>query len=59
MIWLYKFWGGINDWDLKILYRDLESWKKIVEKIGMEWNGLEDWKKWKNRMGRMVFPNGW
>ena len=24
--------------------------KKIIEKSEMEWNGLEDWKKWKNRM---------
>ena len=36
MVWLCKFRYGINGWDLKILYRDLESWKKIVEKIGME-----------------------
>ena len=36
MVWFYKFWGGINDWDLKILYRDLESWKKWNE---MEWFG--------------------
>ena len=27
-IWLCEFRGGINGWDLKILYRDLESWKK-------------------------------
>ena len=32
MIWLCEFWGGINSWDLKILYGDLESWKKEVEK---------------------------
>ena len=38
MVWLCEFWGGINDWDLKILYRDLESWKKKVEK---KWNGIE------------------
>ena len=50
MVWLYKFWSDINGWDLKILYRDLENWKKIIEKSGIEWNDLEDWKKWKNRM---------
>ena len=33
IVWLYEFRGDINDWDLKILYRDLESWKK-------EWNGI-------------------
>ena len=37
MIWLYKFRGGINDWDLKKLYRDLESWKNVWKK--MKWNG--------------------
>ena len=29
MIWLCEFRGGINGWDLKTLYRNLESWKKI------------------------------
>ena len=29
----------------------------MAEKIGMEWNGLEDWKKWKNGMVRMRGPN--
>ena len=24
--------------------------KKMIEKIEMEWNDLEDWKKWKNEM---------
>ena len=48
MVWLCEFWSGINSWDLKILYRNLETRKKkLIEKIGMEWNGLEDWKKWK------------
>ena len=38
MVWFCEFWGGINDWDLKILYWDLESWKKIEKKINkMEW----------------------
>ena len=45
IVWFCEFRGDINGWDLKILYRDLESWKKIGEKSGMEWNGLEDWKK--------------
>ena len=40
MVWLCEFWGGINGWDLKILYRDLESWKKRLKKNKMEWNGL-------------------
>ena len=22
----------------------------MVEKSGMEWNGLEDWKRWKNKI---------
>ena len=58
MVWLYKFWGGINGWDLKILYGDLESWKKWLKKV--EWNGIV-WRieksekiEW-NGMGRMVF----
>ena len=38
MVWLCEFRGGINDWDLKILYRDLESWKNYWKK--MEWNGM-------------------
>ena len=38
MVWLYKFWGGINDWDLKILYKDLENKKKWLKKV--EWNGM-------------------
>ena len=62
MVWFCEFWGDINNWDLKILYRDLESWKKIVEKNEMEWNSLKDlksWKKWKNRMEKMGKPNAW
>ena len=57
----------MNGWDLKILYRDLESWKKMVEKNEMEWNSLEknemEWNSWKNEkwewngMGEMSFPN--
>ena len=51
----------MNGWDLKILYRDLESWKKN----GMEWNSLKDLKsrkKWKmgmewNGMGEMSKAN--
>ena len=45
----------MNDWDLKILYRDLESWKKrLGKKKRMEWNwfgGLEKLKK--NKKNRM------
>ena len=37
IVWLCWFWGSMNGWDLKILYRDLKSWKKW--KNGMEWNG--------------------
>ena len=33
MVWFCKFYGGINGWDLKILYRDLKNWKK--------WNKIE------------------
>ena len=40
MVWLCEFWGGINGWDLKILYRDLESWKKRLKKNEIEWNDL-------------------
>ena len=47
MVWLCKFRGGINGWDLKILYRDLESWKKMIEKNEMKWNSLKDLKSWK------------
>ena len=38
IIWLCEFRGDINGWDLKILYRDLKSWKKRLKKI--EWNGM-------------------
>ena len=60
MVWLYKFQDGINGWDLKILYRDLESWKKWLKKV--EWNEMvrriEKSKKieW-NGMRRMVRSN--
>ena len=62
MVWLCEFRGGINGWDLKILYRDLESWKKRLKKNGMEWFvGLENWMIWNslewNGMGRMTCPN--
>ena len=39
MVWLYEFWSGINDWDLKILYKDLECSKKL-KKNGIKWDGL-------------------
>ena len=57
----------MNGWDLKILYRDLESWKKWLKKNGMEWNSLKKnemrWNSWKNEkwewngIGEMGFPN--
>ena len=57
IVWFCEFWCDINDWDLKILYRDLESWKKWLKKV--EWNEIV-WRieksekiEW-NRMGRMV-----
>ena len=40
MVWFYEFRGDINGWDLKILYRDLESWNKGLKKNGMKWNSL-------------------
>ena len=62
IVWLYEFRGGINGWDLKILYSDLESWKKWLKKKwnGMEWFvRLESWIVWNsmewNGMGVMVF----
>ena len=58
MVWLCEFRGGTNGWDLKILYKDLKSWKK------KEWNGLwrirkvEKSEKMKcNGMGEMCMPN--
>ena len=42
MVWLCEFWSGINGWDLKILYKDLKSKKKIEKKNRMERNNLED-----------------
>ena len=69
MIWLCKFQGGINGWDLKILYRNLESWKKWLKKNGMEWNSLKknemEWNSWKNEkwewngMEEMGYTNIW
>ena len=38
MVWLCKFRSVINDWDLKILYMDLESWKNGWKKI--KWNEI-------------------
>ena len=45
----------MNGWDLKILYRDLESWKKMDEKKnGMEWfGGLRKLKKKMKNWNRM------
>ena len=36
MVWLCEFRGDINDWDLKILYMDLKSWKNGWKKKGMK-----------------------
>ena len=53
----------MNSWDLKILYRDLESWKKMIKKNGIELNSLKDLKSWKkekwewNGMGEMGKAN--
>ena len=43
----------MNGWDLKILYRDLESWKKI------KWNRIV-WKKinWNRIVEKMKNGNG-
>ena len=56
----------MNGWDLKILYRDLESWKKNGWKK-MEWNGIV-WRikkveknekmEW-TRIGEIDRPNKW
>ena len=35
IVWLCEFRGDINGWDLKILSKDLESWKKELKKNGM------------------------
>ena len=53
IVWFCWFWSSMNGWDLKILYMDLESWKKWLKKNKIEWNNLKNlksWKKWKNRM---------
>ena len=47
MVWLCWFWDSMNGWDLKINYRDLESWKKWLKKNEMEWNRLKDLKSLK------------
>ena len=59
IVWFCEFRGDINGWDLKILYWDLESWKKLN---GMEWfAGLESWIVWNsiewNVMSGMICPN--
>ena len=47
MVWLCWFWGSMNGWDSNILYRDLESWKKLLKKKNeMEWNRIV-WRIWK------------
>ena len=40
IVWLCEFKGDINGWDLKILYKDLESWKNGLKQNDMDWNGL-------------------
>ena len=66
MVWLCEFRGGINSWDLKILYKDLESWKNGWKKI--EWNKMDcrirkvekknnkkkEWVKWGNQTMRIL-----
>ena len=44
----------MNGWDLKILYRDLESWKKWLKK--MEWNRIV-WRIFK-KLKKMKNGNG-
>ena len=40
MVWFCKFWGSINGWNLRILYKDYESWKNDWKKLnGM--SGIE------------------
>ena len=38
IVWLCKFRSDINNWDLKILYRNLKSWKILLKKL--EWNEI-------------------
>ena len=62
IVWLCEFRDDINGWDLKILYMDLESWKKRLKKNRMEWFvRLESWMVWNsmewNGMSGMVCPN--
>ena len=38
IVWFCWFWDSMNGWDLKILYTDLESWKKWLKK---KWNGMK------------------
>ena len=63
MIWLCEFPSGINGWDLKILYKNLESWKKRVWKKwnGIEWFvGLENWIVWNSiEWNVMVWNQTW
>ena len=47
----------MNGWDLKILYRDLESWKKWLKKNEMEWNSLKKM-KWNGIVEKMKNGNG-
>ena len=50
----------MNGWDLKILYRDLKSWKKWLKKNGMVRRIRKVDKSEKierNGMGKMSTPN--
>ena len=40
IVWLCEFRNDINGWDLKMLYRDLKSWKKELKKNKIECNDL-------------------
>ena len=53
MVWICEFRGGINGWDLKILYRNLKSWKKWLKKNGMVWRIEKSEKIEWNGIGRM------
>ena len=46
MVWLCEFRGGTNGWDLKILYKDLKSWKKKNEMVCGGLRKLKKMKKW-------------
>ena len=60
MVRFCEFQGGMNGWNLKILYRDLKSWKKIkwnwmISRIMKVKKKLKNKMKW-NEMGEMCMP---